>query len=81
VQHQDVCIKLNSIDSARKHGLWRGTDIAGKGQPLVAWNKATAPKDKGALGLKILRVMNDALLIKHLHKLYNKEDIPWMQLV
>jgi hypothetical protein len=25
--------------------------------------------------------MNDALLTKHLHKLYNKEDVPWVQLV
>jgi hypothetical protein len=27
---------LNSIDRARKYGLWRGSDVAGKGKPLVA---------------------------------------------
>jgi hypothetical protein len=27
---------INSIDRARKHVLWRGLDIAGKGKPLVA---------------------------------------------
>jgi hypothetical protein len=40
---------LNSIDEARKYGLWRGIDIAGvlgKGKPLVAWNKVTTPKDR-----------------------------------
>jgi hypothetical protein len=25
--------------------------------------------------------MNEALLTKHLHKLYNKEEVPWVQLV
>jgi hypothetical protein len=35
---------LKPIDRAKKHGLWRGSDIAGKGKPLVAWNKVTNPK-------------------------------------
>jgi hypothetical protein len=51
---------LNSIDRARKHGLWRGSDGAGKGKPLVAWKKVTMPKDKGGLGLKNLKLMNEA---------------------
>jgi hypothetical protein len=72
---------LNSIDRARKHGLWRGSDIAGKGNPLVAWSKVTTPKEKGGLGLKNLRVMNEDLIIKHLHMFYNKEDVPWVQLI
>jgi hypothetical protein len=55
--------------------------VAGKGKPLLAWEKVTAPKDKGGLRLKNLRIMNEALLIKHLHKFYNKEDIPWVQLI
>jgi hypothetical protein len=67
---------INSINRARKHGSWRGSDVAGKGKPLVAWEKVTAPKDKGGLGLKNLRIMNEALLTKHLHKFYNKEDVP-----
>jgi hypothetical protein len=57
---------LNFIDRARRHGLWRGTDVAGKGRPLVAWKKVTMPKDKGGVGLKNLKLMNEALLIKHL---------------
>jgi hypothetical protein len=72
---------LNSIDRAKKHGLWRGSDVAGKGKPLIAWTKVTTPKDKGGLGLKNLRIMNDAILIKYLHKFYNKEDVPWVQLI
>jgi hypothetical protein len=74
-------MNLNSIDRARRHGLWRGPDVAGRGKPLVAWAKVTTPKDKGGLGLKILRIMNDALLLKQLHKFYNKEEVPWVQLI
>jgi hypothetical protein len=43
---------------------------------LVAWNKVTNPKEKGGLGQKNFRVMNEVLLIKHIHKFYNKEDVP-----
>jgi len=39
------------------------------------------PKSKGGLGVINLRLQNDALLMKQLHKFYNKEDIPCVQLV
>lgn len=39
------------------------------------------PKDKGGLGIINLRLQNDALLMKHLSKFYNKADIPWVHLV
>ena len=39
------------------------------------------PKDKGGLGVINLHLQNQALLIKHLHKFFNKEDIPWVSLI
>lgn len=39
------------------------------------------PKEKGGLGIINLRLQNDALLMKHLTKFYNKADIPWVRLV
>jgi hypothetical protein len=66
---------LKSIDRVIRHGMWRGSDKDGKGKLLVAWSKVTTPKDKGGLGLKNLRMVNEALLVKYLHKLYNK-DVP-----
>jgi len=33
-------------------------------------------KDNGAL-----RLQNNALLLKQLHKFYNKDDVPWVRLV
>jgi len=39
------------------------------------------PKDEGGLGVLNLRTHNECLLLKHLHKIYNHQDIPWVQLV
>lgn len=38
-------------------------------------------KNKGGLGVLNLRLRNDDLLLKHLHKFYNKGDIPWVHLI
>lgn len=38
-------------------------------------------KGRGGLGVINIRTQNEALLIKHLHKFFNKEDIPWVSLV
>jgi hypothetical protein len=48
---------------------------------LVAWPVVQQPKDKGGLGILNLRLQNDALLLKQLHKIYNKMDIPWVSLI
>jgi hypothetical protein len=34
------------------------------------------PKDKGGLGIINLKIQNTALLLKHLHKFDNNDDIP-----
>lgn len=39
------------------------------------------PKDKGGLEARNLYLQNDALLLKHLDKFYNKVYIPWVHLV
>ena len=40
-----------------------------------------ATKDEGGLGVLNLGNHNEALLMKYLHKFYNREDIPWVSLV
>lgn len=72
---------IDTIDKFRKTCLWRGSDINAKGYNLAAWEMVTIPKNKGGLGVKNLYMQNDALLIKHLDKFYNKADIPWVHLV
>jgi hypothetical protein len=36
---------------------------------------------KGGLGVIKLRVHNEALLLKNLHKFFNKADLPWVHLI
>ena len=38
-------------------------------------------KEKGGLGIINLRLQNDALLMKHLSKFYNRADLPWVRMV
>jgi hypothetical protein len=72
---------LNQIDKYRRHCLWRGSDLNARKPPLVARKLVTRPKRKGGLGVIRLRVHNDALLMKYLHKFYSKDDLPSVQLV
>jgi hypothetical protein len=39
------------------------------------------PKSQGGLGILNLRVQNEALLLKNIHKFYNQHDLPWVALV
>jgi hypothetical protein len=69
------------IDKYRKHCMWRGSDLNARKPPLATWKLAIRPKRNGGLGILDLATQNDALLLKNLHKLYNRWDIPWVQLV
>jgi len=72
---------IKQIDKYRKHCQWRGADINAKTPPKAAWHLVCLPKDEGGFGVLNLRTQNDALLLKHLHKFFNREDIPWVHLV
>ena len=50
-------------------------------QSLVVWELVSRPKKYGGLGVLDLSVQNDALLLKHLFKFFNKMDIPWVNLI
>jgi hypothetical protein len=39
------------------------------------------PKKKGGLGVINLKIQNEALLLKFLHKFFNKKDVPWVHLI
>jgi hypothetical protein len=41
----------------------------------------TKSKLKGGLDVINLRLQNEELLMKNLHKFYNKEELPWAQLI
>jgi len=69
------------IDKYRKHCLWRGSDINSKKPPKAAWHMVCLPKEEGGLGVLDISVQNESLLLKHLHKYYNRAPIHWVQLV
>jgi hypothetical protein len=48
---------------------------------LAAWKLVTGPKKKRGLGVLKLRIQNDALLMKHLHKFFIKAHLPWVKLI
>jgi hypothetical protein len=50
-------------------------------QSLAAWNMLCKPKDKGGVGSDNFTKQNEALLLKHIDKLFNKADLPWVHLM
>lgn len=69
-----------SINRARRHCLWRGSDINSSRKSLILWDRVCQPKSKGGLGVIDLRLQNNALLMKNLHKFYNRHLVPWVKL-
>ena len=69
---------IDQIDKYRKHCLWRGSNI---GPPKAAWKMVCLPKEEGGLGVLNLKTQNEAMLLKNLHKFFNKVDTPWVQLI
>ena len=72
---------IDKIDKLRKLCLWRGSDINARQKPRAAWKIACKEKGQGGLGILNIKSQNEALLIKHLHKFFNKENVPWVHLV
>jgi hypothetical protein len=72
---------LEQVDKYRKHCLWRRFDIIAKKSPKSSMTMACKPKYEGGLCVINLRTQNEALLMKNLHKYFNKKDIPWVHLV
>jgi hypothetical protein len=72
---------LHQVDKYRHHCLWRGGDVNNNKPPLAAWKMVTKPKLKGSLVIINLRLQNEVLLMKNLHKFFNKHDLPWVNLI
>ena len=79
--HHQAAKGIDNTDRARKQCLWRGNSEKKKGGNLVAWPTVMMSKDKGGLGIINLRLQNDAMLMKHLSKFYNRADVPWVRLI
>ncbi|WVZ93466.1 hypothetical protein U9M48_039444, partial [Paspalum notatum var. saurae] len=72
---------IEIIDKAQKQCLWRGIDEHKRNGNLVAWDLVQKAKNKGGLGVINLKIQNEGLLVKQLHKFYSRAEVPWVQLI
>lgn len=66
---------IEQIGKYKKHCLCRDSNINAKGPPKAAWHMVCLPKE-GGLGVINLKTQNEALLLKNLHKFFNRADTP-----
>jgi hypothetical protein len=52
-----------------------------KKPPQVDCKSVCKPKKSGELGVINLELRNKALLMKCLHKFYNRDNIPWVNII
>ena len=73
---------IKYIDKFRKHCLWGGANVDAKSPPrlLGIWSVYQNQRG-GGLGVLNLTTQNEALLLKNLHKFFNRLDIPLVHLI
>ncbi|GJZ43291.1 hypothetical protein Tco_0590546 [Tanacetum coccineum] len=52
-----------------------------KGMTSVAWKDVCRPKSRGRLGLRTMKLMNEALMFKYLWNIMSKKDSLWVKWV
>ena len=73
---------IELLDKIRRKCLWtKKTDQGDTCTSLAAWDMVCKPKKCGGLGVLNLKMQNEALLLKFLHKFYNHWDLPWVELI
>ena len=73
---------IEMLDKIRRRCLWTKKSEQGeKCNSLAAWEMVCKPKKHGGLGVINIKLQNEALLMKFLHKFYNHHDIPWGSLI
>ncbi|GKA66800.1 RNA-directed DNA polymerase, eukaryota, reverse transcriptase zinc-binding domain protein, partial [Tanacetum coccineum] len=68
----------DSIDKLFKNFIW-GKSESSSGIASVSWKDVCRPKNQGGLGLKSLRVMNYALMVKHLWYIASRKESLWVK--
>ncbi|KAJ4808529.1 RNA-directed DNA polymerase (reverse transcriptase)-related family protein [Rhynchospora pubera] len=71
---------IEAIDKARKRFIW-GTNLQGNQRVhLVAWEKLCLPKSVGGLGIKNIKLQNQAFLLRWWWFLYNNHKSLWYKI-
>ena len=73
---------IELLDRIRRKSLWtKKTDDGDKCNSLTSWQMVCHPKECGGLGVLNIKTQSDALLMKYLHKFYNRWYVPWVDLI
>lgn len=72
---------IDQINKYLRHCFLRKYGMEDKGCALFAWDKVCKPKDQGGLGVLEIVTQNKALLMKHIHKIMNQADLPWVKII
>ncbi|GJN07696.1 hypothetical protein PR202_ga25548 [Eleusine coracana subsp. coracana] len=65
------------MDAIRRSFFWSGERKTTGASCLVSWDKVTRPREHGGLGVRDLKVQNDCLLLKLIHRLHTATDSSW----
>ena len=79
-----IRVPFTILDHYEKSGrsfLWYGNEINKQGKCLVNWETVCLTKKSGGLGVLVLRKQNRTLLVKFMYKFFNKQDIPWVEMI
>ncbi len=70
-----------TIDRIRRGFFWKGKVLDNGFHCLVNWEQVCRPRDQGRMGIRKLKVMNSALLMKNFWSFYNARASPWVRLL
>ena len=71
------CGVLEAIDKRRRSFFWTGKDSCSGARCLMAWEKVCLSKQVGGFGMRDLQRQNLVLLMNFVHKLHQRERLPW----
>ena len=69
-----TCSKIEQIFSGF---LWSGKDVNAR-RAKVGWKSLCMPKEEGGLGLRRIKDLNDATIMKHIWNLFYRNDSIWV---
>ena len=71
---------IKRLTAIQRRFLWGGNS-EGKKIAWISWQQVCAPKEKGGLGIKDIKVFNRALLIKWKWLLFQQPDHLWSRIL
>jgi len=71
---------INRLTAIQRHFLWGG-NLEGKKIAWVAWRQVCASREMGGLGIKDIKVLNNALLIKWKWLVFHQSDQLWSRIL